>query len=294
MALQRALQRALTITYASSSLYPRAPRDIPELVALCELYQVGCVLHKECCTKSVVPSLLYQVFCTKSVVPSLLYQVCCTKSVVPSLLYQVCCTKCVVQECCTKSVAPRVLHQVCCSTKYVVPSVLYQVCWTKCAVPRVLHQVCWTKYVAPSVLYQECRTNSVVPSVLYQVCCTKCVIPSVLYQVSTLELEVMLQNRVRCVCQLKYQDPSNKIENFCAMHIFCLCLFISLSGVKTPKYHFGPMRLSQTDAQLRESQQYPVPFNMCCPAGYGFWCRVSRASCCCTCSRTRFSIKTQF
>jgi len=214
MALQRALQRALTITYASSSLYPRAPRDIPELVALCGLYQVGCVLYTECCTKSVVPSLLCQVCRTKCVVPSVLY-----KCVVPRVLYQ---------ECCTKSVVA----------------------------PSMSCQVYCTKSVGPSVLCQECCTKSVGPSTLREVCCTKSVVPIVLYQVcyaSTQELEVMLQNRVRCVCRLKCQDPLNKIENFCEMQIFCLCFFLSLSGVKPPNNHFEPMRLSQSDAQLRES-----------------------------------------
>jgi len=136
MALQRAPQRALTITYASSSLDSRAPRDISEWVALCGLYQVCCVLYKECCTKCVVPSGLYQVCCTKCVVPRVLYQECCTKSVVPSVLY-----KCVVptllpQQCCTKSVvAPSVLYQMCC-TKSVEPIVLCQVCRTKCVMPQ--------------------------------------------------------------------------------------------------------------------------------------------------------------
>ena len=160
MALQRALQRALTITYVSSSLYPRGPRDIPELVALCGLYQVGCVLYTECCTKSVVPSLLCQVCRTKCVVPSVLY-----KCVVPRVLYQECCTKSVV--------APSMSCQVCC-TKSVGPSVLCQECCTKSVGPSMLRQVCCTKSVVPIVLYQVCYTKCVVPSVLYQVCCTKC------------------------------------------------------------------------------------------------------------------------
>ena len=91
MALQRAPQRALTITYASSSLDSRAPRDISEWVALCGFYQVCCVLYQVCCTKCVVPSVLYQVGCTKCVVPRVLYQECCT-----SVLYQQCCSNSVV------------------------------------------------------------------------------------------------------------------------------------------------------------------------------------------------------
>jgi len=131
MALQRAPQRALTITYASSSLDSRAPRDISEWLRC-----VGFTKCVVCCTKCVVPSVLYQVCCTKWVVPSVLYQECCTKSVVPRVLYKCVVPTVLLQQCCTKSVvAPSVLYQVCC-TKSVVPIVLYQVCYTKCVMPQ--------------------------------------------------------------------------------------------------------------------------------------------------------------